>query len=69
MDINNTQVMSYRHIRNKKCIYQRVGDSSEFKWENYTRDESGIAAEIHYNEKFEVFEVKNLITGEIKQIV
>jgi hypothetical protein len=49
----NQRVDAYQHIRNKNCIYRRVGDTDVFIWKKYKRRENGIIAVLH--EKFEPY--------------
>ena len=55
-DLGSDMIVSYQHVRNKNCIYERVGDTDEFKWADITRSEGGILQEIHYNQKFIPYE-------------
>ena len=52
------KVIAYRHVRNHDCIYRRIGDTSQFSWNDFVREEAGIDYAMHVDGKFDVYELE-----------
>lgn len=50
--MNPDKINAYQHVRNKNCIYQRVGNTDIFVWNDCKRSEQNIKQEIVWNNKF-----------------